>query len=91
MTSFHPSSTLKNTITILYLLLLLLSQSHGYRLRGIGFPITGAQPEAHRRNADMIGRTFNMLPRGVPIPPSGPSKRHNSAIDSINEQGFNSP
>ncbi|KAH7687089.1 hypothetical protein IHE45_04G146800 [Dioscorea alata] len=22
--------------------------------------------------------TFNFLPRGIPIPPSGPSKRHNS-------------
>ncbi|KAK1306371.1 Protein IDA [Acorus calamus] len=26
--------------------------------------------------------TFDFLPRGVPIPPSGPSKRHNRFIDA---------
>ncbi|KAF7808945.1 protein IDA [Senna tora] len=25
---------------------------------------------------------FNFFPKGVPIPPSGPSKRHNSVVDS---------
>jgi len=28
------------------------------------------------------GLVFNFLPKGVPIPPSGPSKRHNSVLDS---------
>ncbi|KAK1274462.1 Protein IDA [Acorus gramineus] len=26
--------------------------------------------------------SFDFLPRGVPIPPSGPSKRHNRFVDS---------
>ncbi|CAN8236111.1 unnamed protein product [Cochlearia groenlandica] len=26
---------------------------------------------------------FGYLPKGVPIPPSGPSKRHNSLVESI--------
>lgn len=26
---------------------------------------------------------FGYLPKGVPIPPSGPSKRHNSLVDSL--------
>ncbi|PON49628.1 Protein IDA-LIKE [Trema orientale] len=25
------------------------------------------------------GQTFNFFPKGTPVPPSGPSKRHNSA------------
>ncbi|KAK8604450.1 hypothetical protein V6N13_099392 [Hibiscus sabdariffa] len=25
---------------------------------------------------------FNFFPKGIPIPPSGPSKRHNSVVDS---------
>lgn len=28
------------------------------------------------------GQMFNFFPKGVPIPPSGPSKRHNSFVDS---------
>ncbi|KAK7279579.1 hypothetical protein RJT34_24632 [Clitoria ternatea] len=28
------------------------------------------------------GLVFNFFPKGVPIPPSGPSKRHNSVVDS---------
>ncbi|KAJ0095110.1 hypothetical protein Patl1_16529 [Pistacia atlantica] len=27
-------------------------------------------------------RIFNFLPKGTPIPPSGPSKRHNAVVDS---------
>ncbi|KAG7032113.1 Protein IDA, partial [Cucurbita argyrosperma subsp. argyrosperma] len=30
-----------------------------------------------------VGQTFSYLPRGVPIPPSGPSDRHNSLVDSL--------
>ncbi|KAL5759231.1 hypothetical protein ACOSP7_017758 [Xanthoceras sorbifolium] len=28
------------------------------------------------------GQMFNFFPKGTPIPPSGPSKRHNSVVDS---------
>lgn len=31
--------------------------------------------EKMQRNRGMV---FNVLPKGIPIPPSGPSKRHNS-------------
>lgn len=30
-----------------------------------------------RRNDHQQGLVLNLLPKGVPIPPSGPSKRHN--------------
>ncbi|KAI3423484.1 uncharacterized protein J3R85_010980 [Psidium guajava] len=28
------------------------------------------------------GRVFNYFPKGSPVPPSGPSKRHNDVVDS---------
>ncbi|XVE85980.1 hypothetical protein DITRI_Ditri17bG0135500 [Diplodiscus trichospermus] len=28
------------------------------------------------------GQMFNFFPKGTPIPPSGPSNRHNSVVDS---------
>ncbi|KAI6686231.1 hypothetical protein NL676_032144 [Syzygium grande] len=28
------------------------------------------------------GRVFNFFPKGSTVPPSGPSKRHNSVVDS---------
>ncbi|XVE53375.1 hypothetical protein DITRI_Ditri02bG0199200 [Diplodiscus trichospermus] len=28
------------------------------------------------------GQMFNFFPKGTPLPPSGPSKRHNSVVDS---------
>ncbi|KAE8669526.1 Protein IDA [Hibiscus syriacus] len=28
------------------------------------------------------GQMFNFFPKGIPIPPSAPSKRHNSFVDS---------
>ncbi|KAJ6813084.1 formin-like protein 3 isoform X1 [Iris pallida] len=43
------------------------------------------EPEPERRLVPLkIGRlmAFNILPRGMPFPPSGPSKRHNSVNHS---------
>ncbi|KAI8024452.1 Protein IDA [Camellia lanceoleosa] len=37
------------------------------------------QQEAGYRRQGMV---FNLLPKGTPIPPSGPSKRHNSFANS---------
>ncbi|KMT08438.1 hypothetical protein BVRB_6g141150 [Beta vulgaris subsp. vulgaris] len=38
-----------------------------------------------RRTHDTVARrlVFNFLPKGRRIPPSGPSKRHNSVVDSV--------
>ncbi|CAH1416847.1 unnamed protein product [Lactuca virosa] len=42
------------------------------------------QPEHHRKKYDVgsknPGLLFSMLPKGKPVPPSGPSKRHNSVF-----------
>lgn len=45
----------------------------------------------HQLGFRLRGRLFNYLPRGVPIPPSGPSKRHNSVVDSVNPNRVDSP
>ncbi|KAE8661391.1 Protein IDA [Hibiscus syriacus] len=29
------------------------------------------------------GHMFNFFPKGIPIPSSGPSKRHNSVVDLL--------
>lgn len=34
------------------------------------------------KNEYLKGNWFNMLPKGVPIPPSAPSKRHNYYVNS---------
>lgn len=46
---------------------------------------TGATMEMKNRKSLGIKyvHIFGYLPKGVPIPPSAPSKRHNSLIDSL--------
>ncbi|KAK9276368.1 hypothetical protein L1049_005901 [Liquidambar formosana] len=39
-------------------------------------------PRKHEANSRYHGQVFNYFPKGTPIPPSGPSKRHNSVVDS---------
>ncbi|OMP06834.1 hypothetical protein COLO4_07854 [Corchorus olitorius] len=36
----------------------------------------------HETSFQYQGQMFNFFPKGTPIPPSGPSKRHNSVVDS---------
>ncbi|XVE91360.1 hypothetical protein REPUB_Repub01dG0002900 [Reevesia pubescens] len=36
----------------------------------------------HETSFQYQGQMFNFFPKGIPIPPSGPSKRHNSVVDS---------
>ncbi|KAK7391424.1 hypothetical protein VNO78_19840 [Psophocarpus tetragonolobus] len=36
----------------------------------------------HQRRFPYKGLVFNFFPKGVPIPSSGPSKRHNSVVNS---------
>ncbi|XP_019093667.1 PREDICTED: protein IDA-like [Camelina sativa] len=48
---------------------------------------TGATMEIKIKNRKSLGikysHIFGYLPKGVPIPPSAPSKRHNSFVDSL--------
>ncbi|KAF3432588.1 hypothetical protein FNV43_RR27328 [Rhamnella rubrinervis] len=40
---------------------------------------TELQPGKHETGFEYGGQIFSFFPKGTPIPPSGPSKRHNSA------------
>ncbi|KAM0983664.1 hypothetical protein ACFX2I_011106 [Malus domestica] len=39
-------------------------------------------PRKHETGFRYRGQIFSYFPKGTPIPPSGPSNRHNSAVDS---------
>ncbi|KAK2635889.1 hypothetical protein Ddye_030681 [Dipteronia dyeriana] len=49
-------------------------------------PLDSENTKTHRRRFEtgfrFQGQMFNFFPKGTPIPPSGPSKRHNSVVDS---------
>ncbi|KAG4919360.1 hypothetical protein JHK82_056796 [Glycine max] len=40
------------------------------------------RPKQQKPRFPYKGLVFNFFPKGVPIPPSGPSKRHNSLVAS---------
>ncbi|GMY18640.1 protein ida [Fagus crenata] len=39
-------------------------------------------PVKHEKGFQYHGQVFSFFPKGTPVPPSGPSKRHNSVVDS---------
>ncbi|XXG83953.1 hypothetical protein AAC387_Pa10g1586 [Persea americana] len=45
----------------------------------------------HQLSFRLRAGEFNYLPRGVPVPPSGPSKRHNAVVDSVSPNRVDSP
>ncbi|XP_057963031.1 protein IDA [Malania oleifera] len=90
-----------NLLCFLPLLLLLITSNHcaaAGRPEKAGTPAQeggSANPAAvhlklyqHRKlgmASPYRGTVFNFFPKGSPIPPSGPSKRHNSEEDSAPE------
>lgn len=52
---------------------------------------TEMNPQEHKFKTSFQqgGQMFNFFPKGVPIPPSGPSKRHNSFVDSTPNNWIN--
>ncbi|GKV43884.1 hypothetical protein SLEP1_g51130 [Rubroshorea leprosula] len=43
----------------------------------------GAHKTEQKTSFEYRGHFFNFFPKGDPIPPSGPSKRHNEESDSV--------
>ncbi|KAK1279754.1 Protein IDA [Acorus gramineus] len=82
-----PHKHLLCSLLLVVILFIHGSSCHAYRLR----PTRGGPPPPPPAALDLVmsqepvtgfvsrGREFDFLPRGMPIPPSGPSKRHNSA------------
>ncbi|KAL4347712.1 hypothetical protein GQ457_17G016500 [Hibiscus cannabinus] len=42
-------------------------------------------PRKYETGFQYQAQMFNFFPKGIPIPPSGPSKRHNSVVDSTRD------
>ncbi|XAR55856.1 hypothetical protein NMG60_11036077 [Bertholletia excelsa] len=75
-------------IFTLSLIFLVLNQCAGSRSGGMTWPPDGGvenpklyegymQNDEAGQGVQVSAFIFNMLPKGVPIPPSGPSQRHN--------------
>ncbi|GAY63947.1 hypothetical protein CUMW_229720 [Citrus unshiu] len=47
-----------------------------------GTTMDSVNVKLHKTSFRYKRQRFNFLPKGTPIPPSGPSKRHNSVVDS---------
>ncbi|CAB4264942.1 unnamed protein product [Prunus armeniaca] len=91
--SKHFSCSCKTTMFVVSLILLLTGSCSGARL---GKTVILADPKVllnlehtktlnprtHQTGFQYRGQVFSFFPKGTPIPPSGPSKRHNSAVDS---------
>ncbi|KAL6969789.1 hypothetical protein U1Q18_029500 [Sarracenia purpurea var. burkii] len=76
---------------VLFLILPLISSCVATRPGGMMMPDGGSkEPECFDHFRQLIGAdyrrrygmVFNVLPKGTPIPPSGPSDRHNSVVNS---------
>ncbi|KAJ0242841.1 Protein IDA [Hirschfeldia incana] len=66
------------TIVVLCLILLLAASSSTSARIGATVDMKNRKSSGFKGNY-----IFGFLPKGVPIPPSAPSKRHNSLVDSL--------
>ncbi|KAI9084962.1 hypothetical protein K1719_033135 [Acacia pycnantha] len=78
------SHTYKAFLSLILLALLLLADSCSATMRlREGTDIIKRKINERKMNGFVYrGLAFNFFPKGFPIPPSGPSKRHNSKVDS---------
>ncbi|KAK9052273.1 hypothetical protein SSX86_028902 [Deinandra increscens subsp. villosa] len=85
----YKNTTLGKKKLFFMLLLATLVVSPGFSIRP-GVMMTTMTQEQHERKpdstgsqaADQLGLLLSMLPKGEAVPPSAPSKRHNSVIGS---------
>ncbi|XWS23288.1 hypothetical protein CRYUN_Cryun29cG0108700 [Craigia yunnanensis] len=77
---------LSNIIYVIFLIMLLAGSSFATRPGTTMIVDDTVSMTTFRRKHKMgfqyQGQMFNFFPKGTPIPPSGPSKRHNSVVDS---------
>ncbi|KAF4356847.1 hypothetical protein CsatB_019871 [Cannabis sativa] len=95
MASFSSSSSslLKTIFLITILVIALFSGSSSATRPGKTFTVGREGSTESGIDCNMLrpknmtafrfrGQTFNFFPKGAPIPPSGPSKRHNSVPEN---------
>lgn len=82
----HSHGSCNNPLLSLLLLILLLihaaSCSATMRLREKGSSTVMMNENYDEKKRMMVAFVFNFFPKGSPIPPSAPSKRHNSLLHS---------
>ncbi|KAH1074488.1 hypothetical protein J1N35_026816 [Gossypium stocksii] len=80
------SKQLSNIIYVVFLITLLAGSSFATRPgKTIIVDDTVSMtvfPRKYETGFQYQGQMFNFFPKGIPVPPSGPSKRHNSVVDS---------
>ncbi|GMI99955.1 inflorescence deficient in abscission (IDA)-like 1 [Hibiscus trionum] len=77
---------LSNTIYVVFLIILLAGSGFATRpgktmIVGDGVSMA-TLTRKYETGFRYQGQMFNFFPKGIPIPPSAPSKRHNSVVDS---------
>ncbi|KAL6294987.1 hypothetical protein ACE6H2_003129 [Prunus campanulata] len=92
--SKHFSCSCKTTMFVVSLILLLIGSCSGARL-GKTVSLADRQvllnlehtktlnPRTYQTGFQYRGQVFSFFPKGTPIPPSGPSKRHNSVVEQV--------
>lgn len=81
--SIRIAPCMRSTISLILVLFLLLIGSCTATRPGVTITVN---PKPLRGKDEMgfryHGQIFSFFPKGTPVPPSGPSKRHNSVVDS---------
>ncbi|KAL2324863.1 hypothetical protein Fmac_023921 [Flemingia macrophylla] len=82
--SHHSKSCKAFSLAIVFVYFLLVGSCTAIRT-GTTLRLNGTSEllrPNHQQRFPHKGFVFNFFPKGVPIPPSGPSRRHNSLVDS---------
>ncbi|OWM91427.1 hypothetical protein CDL15_Pgr017345 [Punica granatum] len=75
----RPPQLLHIFLLLLHLLLLLLGHPcEGSRPSPAAKNVFEIRPRHHGGHSSNIGHFYGFLPRGIPIPASGPSRKHNA-------------
>nr|KYP53031.1 Protein IDA-LIKE 1 [Cajanus cajan] len=85
MANSHYSKSCKAFSLAILLVYLLLAGSCNAIRTGATMRLNGSSEllrPKHQQRFPYKGLVFNFFPKGMPIPPSGPSRRHNSVVDS---------
>ncbi|GLU04807.1 hypothetical protein SLE2022_219380 [Rubroshorea leprosula] len=84
---FNHNSCSFNLLSVLFIALLLVASTSATRpgtMMNLNEDVSmGGYKKDLKTSFEYRGKLFNFFPKWVPIPPSGPSKGHNSVVDSV--------
>ncbi|KAG2684319.1 hypothetical protein I3843_10G070000 [Carya illinoinensis] len=82
MASSSKSSNLRRNTLSLILVFLLINGSFTAARPGVTMDSTRPLKEKHSTGFQYHGQVFSFFPKWTPLPPSGPSPRHNLVVNS---------